>query len=103
MSIFNEFDQVMVINARGSRWLFTDKCPIDGVWTVVCVAQNELIISRQESLLCIPVSGVRKIASYSVDALLAHIDKDLDYGHKSTNKSESSQISDGGKSGETSG
>lgn len=92
---FNEFDEVVIINQANVRWLFTDRCSLVGMWTVVATVTNhipnsdigpdagssvELVLGRSEFLIRIPRSDVRKVSTYSIDAFLDHLKRTSGYG-----------------------
>lgn len=75
-STYRQFDQVRIIDVTNAVWLFTPPVhDVTGTWTVAAVMANSrmLLITRNSALVRIPLTGVQKIATYSLEAIEAQL------------------------------
>lgn len=80
----SQFDNVEITDSSAARWLFTEQGSFDGTWLVVAVSDQGLVISNGGRLLCIPESGVRRTAAYSIQGIIDHLERESGYGKRQT-------------------
>lgn len=81
---FNQFDQVRLSTTRNVKYLSAPpgtKVSPHGLWSVVAVVANELLLANHNVIIRIPAADVLKMVAYDLQAITAPLGK-LTHGQK---------------------
>ena len=80
---FKQFDQVQLITTKNVKYLSapsgTTISP-KGVWSVVGVVDDELMLAKNNVIIRIPVLDVLKISEYDLSEITQFLGRLLDHG-----------------------
>ena len=68
--MFKQLDQVVILKTSSIRWMSAPKgnaTTPDGIWTVIGVVDTDLVISKDTTIIRIPYTDAKVVASYSLE------------------------------------
>ena len=74
--MFKQLDIVQILTTRGIKFLSGPEGQAttpQGNWSIVGFVGSEVILSKENTLVKVPLSDIRKVASYSVEGFMEQL------------------------------
>lgn len=92
--MYKRFDQVRLITTKNIKYLSAppgSELKPDGIWSIVAIVEEELLLVKNSVIIRAPFSDVLKVAGYNKNDILQKLGKLTTYGEKTGREKDSGQ------------
>ena len=102
--LFKQCDAVTINTTKNVKWLSAppgNATDPNGIWSVIGIVTDKLMLAKERTVICIPYSDVKLVASYDLEGTLKNMNEASIYGKEKDKTKSSPNLRSGRENSDT--